>query len=244
MKKIGLLCILISVYCIAGDFNQTKENKGKKNMEIEKVWGEYIEYWEKHEPNFIAPETCKPSSKKEVEELEKSLDLKLPDDFKISLQMVNHGSKKCSDNFYRSWFGNQSDVDLLCLNELNDYREHLWAFDEIDKQITHYYGEIIKHNEEIWPKEWISFAVVSGIYIFFDLRKNLNDKEHGQVLAIFPLAETKKDGFHNRVAFVAKSYTEFMKQALEYIKQNGELNSKYFLELLHLPKNYYEDDIQ
>ncbi len=68
------------------------------------VWEKYKTYWIKNEPNMTSFNTCKPDTKKDINKLENYLKVKLPDDFKISLETVSHNGKKCDDNLYHSWF--------------------------------------------------------------------------------------------------------------------------------------------
>lgn len=228
-------------------------------LTIKEVWQEYKEYWLKHEPKTTAPETCIPCTEKEILKLEHVLDVKLPEDLRISFKSVNHHSKKCDDNLTHSWFGSKTGVSLSTPSDMIDKNSNsLQSIDLLSADYNIYDGKITPYDPKQGLKKCILIASKYDVIFFMDLRENIGN-EYGQIIAFIQTFEganmegrARIDLLHklsdytpnpnnsfNNFVFVAKDYKTFMQIMLEEIKQNGELKDRYFTNLFGLKADYF-----
>jgi len=238
MKKIVVLILFLTISSFSAD--------EREDMTIHDIWNEYITYWSTTEPSMTNPKSCKPQTQNEIAVLEKNLNIKLPKDFYISLQTVDHNSKKCDDNRMHSWFGSTTGIVLFNTKEIWNHYKMLLSYVDINEEGVNnkYFGDIKPYTEsEKWSKEWIPLLAHNGITFCLDLRSNIGE-QYGQVLAVYPGIALGKNGneWYNYIVFIAKDYKEFMKKMIDDIKSENGLTNDYFRKLMHLPSNYSDDD--
>lgn len=207
-------------------------------MTIGQVWQAYTEYWLKHEPDMTDP--CLGESKEEVEKTEEKLNIKFPEEFKESLQLTFHRTKKC-DGYDHSWFGSRTGIQLYWCDFIVQMKDVLVEMDVINDYENIYFDDIAPYNGDIWPCEWIPIAQKSGIFFFLDLRKNIGE-QYGQVLAVIFGIEDENGNWISHFVRVGHSFGDFLEQALVEVKKNQGLYEDYFLKLMHLPEDYIDDD--
>jgi cell wall assembly regulator SMI1 len=244
------------------NFTYTKATTSiDSSLSMEEVWEEYKVYWLKHEPNMTAPETCLPHTEEEIIKLEDTLNIKLPEDLKISFKTVNHSSKKCDDNLFHSWFGSKTGISLFSPKEMI-YKDKSAFYNVYVDSATYtiYDGEITPYPEKNgkWINKLVPIVHKYDITIFMDLRENIGD-EYGQIVAYMPTFEGMKNegkprddllkkltnytpnpnNSFNNFVFIAKDYKTFMQLMLEEIKENGEIKDRYFTNLFNLKEDYF-----
>lgn len=210
-------------------------------MSIDDIWEAYKDYWLEHEPDMTEP--CSGESKESVEKLEKQLGVHLPEDFKKSLQITLHRTKKC-DGHDHSWFGSKTGVNLFgCKTIWDVYVDYIEVQDlmEDDEEKRYLSKKISPYEGETWPKEWVPIAERHGITFFLDLRQEIGD-HYGNVLAVKLNCEDDNGNWYIPFAYVAESFTDFLIRELEEVKKTKGLYDEYFLKLMNLPDNYIDDD--
>jgi len=218
--------LMISTMCFASE-----EYLKNENMHIEQLWELYQSYWKEHEPKSTEPTTG--DSTEDIQKIENFLGLTLPNDYKKSLAITYHRSKK-QDGLMHSWFGSKTGIELFSVKEVLRELPQVIKHEDIyynDPKYVLYFGNVNPVASSTWPKEWVPFLTKYGFYLFFDLREGTHK---GEVLLY------DNNGFNSRIAYVSKSYTEFMQMAFDEIKEHGELQDEFFLKKLHLSKGAWE----
>ena len=232
--------IILLTFILCSQSFASNKNTKEESILIYNIWDQYVHYWNKKDSEI---KIGLGDSKDYVEKLENKLSLKLPLDLKQSLSIQYHFSRRGKDGLRYSWFGDLIEINFLSTNMI--YEEYKICKKNIEINNAElknvYVGNVISYNEKNWSKHWIPILTRNDvdIIVFLDLRENISNDDYGKVLAIIPYAETDKDDYHNRIAYIAESYSDFMKKSMEYIKINGELDNKYFLNLFDLPMSYW-----
>jgi cell wall assembly regulator SMI1 len=234
------VCLIVFILICTSHIGVAATQKIKENNKMENIWKQYIEYWQKHDKEIKFGLGDNQSDIKSVEEF---FHLKLPISLKKSLSLNYHSYRKGKNSKYPySWFGDLIETKLLTAKMMiEEYTMWLKPLEINEGDMKSVYvGDIKPYTQKGWIKDWLPILTRADMdmTLFLDLRSDSN--KHGQVLLIYPSAEVN-DEFHNRFAFVADSFEDFMKEALEYMKIHKGLDNDYFLKKLELPLNYYDE---
>jgi len=172
---------------------------------VDEVWNDLIEYWQKNEPSF---DGCIGTNDEEIEEVEKTINMKLPIDLKKSLKYCNiyptdYEKVQKSSACFLGEFGtlyNTDEIIKFISIELYKYVEHPYK---------NVYGDI-KSPQDGWQKEWIPIYSYNGdIELVIDVR----DDDFQPILYV--------DNEFDILALVANSYQEFLNMVLDSILKTG-----------------------
>ncbi len=180
--KIIIFALFIVVSNIqASDLNTT--NKGE-TYKIDKVWQEYLEYWQTKDKEA---KLSKGDSLEDIERFEKSIGVKLPEDYKRSLMIQNHYARKIKGErgeYAYAWFGDLEDIELFNIEFVKknyEYYVNTPCFNSINnktskKEKVVYVGNIAPYSKTNWSKYWIPISAMGelGVIFVLDLRLSIN----------------------------------------------------------------------
>lgn len=180
--------------------------------EIEIIWNKLFEYWKTFEPNFSR---CNIATEKEILNFEAYLQVKLPDDFKKSLEICNAYPSERKYVIKSSCLITGGAGTLYTINDMQiaheDFKGYMfdgYAYKHIDSKIF--------PKDIVWSNDWIPiYSWNCDELVLLDLRENIGE-QYGQILYL--------DQEYDILGIWATSYEEFLKSIANAILDHGEFN--------------------